>query len=87
MSADRKTKVRVCRTCGVSGKVFCARSWFPADGYTSHRCPICKGSGESSFPPTREYARWQAARRTEHGIQGASINAEPAASGNKGERT
>lgn len=52
-----------CRTCGGTGKIFTANSWFPADGYRRTQCGICAGSGFSNYHDDPEYVRWQAERR------------------------
>lgn len=38
-----------CQTCGGTGRQVIANSWFPSDGYTRMECPICDGSGKSSY--------------------------------------
>jgi hypothetical protein len=48
-----------CRTCGGTGRIYCAKSWFPADGYTKERCGVCGGTGESLYQPDPQYARRQ----------------------------
>jgi len=61
-----------CKTCGGTGLVYEAKTWFTADGYRRSRCGICKGSGESEYQPNSDYARWQKERREDAGKLGAA---------------
>lgn len=56
--ATKRAAVK-CATCGGTGKIFTARSWFPADGFCRIRCGICGGSGESNYRPDAQYFKFQ----------------------------
>lgn len=58
--------MRNCRQCDGTGKVFAARSWFTADGYSLIRCGVCVGTGKSNFQPDPSYAAKQALLRATH---------------------
>lgn len=53
-----------CATCGGTGSILSHRSWFTADGFKRSRCPICSGTGLSSYQPEPGYARFQSNART-----------------------
>lgn len=43
-----------CANCGGTGHIVLMNSWFPADGYHSERCGICKGTGRSAYRPAND---------------------------------
>lgn len=49
----------VCVLCDGTGKLVLRRSWFPADGYGTERCGICRGSGHSDYNPGNDWVREQ----------------------------
>lgn len=54
-------KLKACRDCEGTGRVFCANSWFLEDGYRRERCGICSGTGKttSSARPWPSHTKFQ----------------------------
>ena len=54
-------KLKFCRDCNGTGKVFCMNSWFTQDGYRRERCGICAGTGQtiSTYRFDPSYIRFQ----------------------------
>lgn len=49
----------VCKTCGGTGSQLLLVSMFMADGLRRERCGICSGGGQSSYPNSPEFVRFQ----------------------------